>query len=143
MERRLQLKLQNRCRYGIIITKRPDGTHLETNWSLHKSNHTFEAPMPADWILSKLAWQCHRCHFKWGLNIYSFCSSLAYANPLYLPLVSGKCHLALPSSHSLSLTRTRRVSLSIKKKRTWISLKFLGHWLDNKLCQKCFQFGTI
>lgn len=144
MELRIQLKLKNRYRYRIIITKRPDCTHLETNWSLHKSNHSFRELMPADWILSKLAWRCHRCHFKWGLNIYSFCSSLAYVNPFHLPLVRGECHLVLPSSHSLSacsVTHARCVSLSIRQREFQISLNFSGRWLDNKLCQKCIQFG--
>lgn len=145
MKLRIQLKLKNRYRYRIIITKRPDCTHLETNWPLYKSNHSFRELMPADWILSKLAWQCHRCHFKWGLNIYSFSSSLAYGNPLHLPLVRGKCHLVLPSSHSLSAFQySHKACLSFNQgKRLQIGLNFSAHWLDNKRRQKCIQFGQI
>lgn len=146
MELRIQLELKNRYRYRTIITKSPDCTHLEANWSLHKSNHSFRELMPADWILSKLAWQCHRCHFKWGLNIYSFWSSLAYVNPSHLPLVRGKCHLALPSLPFVfqPFSNSHKTCQSFNQaERFQISLNFSGHWLDYKLCQKCIQFGKI
>lgn len=144
MELRIQLKLKNKYRYRIIITKKPDCTHLETNWSLQKSNHSFRELMPADWILSKLAWQCHRCHFKWGLNIYSFCSSLAHANPLHLRLVRGKCHLALPSSQPFRNSHKTRQSFN-QAKRFQISLNFSVHWWNNKLSNlaKYEEIGNV
>lgn len=144
MESRIQLKLKNKYRYRIIITKRPDCTHLETNWSLQKSNHSFTELMPADWILSKLAWQCHRRHFKWGLNIYSFWSALAHVNPLHLLLVRGKCHLALPSSQPFRNSHKACQSLN-QAKGFQISLNFSLHWCDNKLSnlEKSEELGYV